>query len=153
MKASSRPLPDWLKWVMRVSGLILPFCSLLFASRIWLSISAIKGGFSGPKPLSSQAMQSHLVQLAADVTIVFILVALGIWMFRRSSKKTVTAAEASGAPAVETAPTPIISPKASKQAAAKRWHSYNILQTGPATSRLWQFDSRFALNREQTVAV
>lgn len=149
MKASSRPLPDWLKWVMRVSGMILPLCSLYFAYRIWVSIPAIKRGFSGPKALSSQAMQTLLVQLAADVTIVIILVALGIWLFRRSSKKPVAVTEPSESKAVETTPSPVISSKPSKRVAAKRWHSCNVLQVGPALCQLWQFDNRFALSREQ----
>src|ERR1041385_4823458 len=32
-----------------------------------------------------------------------------------------------------------------------RWGSCNILQTGPASSRVWQFNKSFAVNREQTV--
>jgi uncharacterized membrane protein len=150
MKASSRPLPDWLKWVMRVSGLILPLCSLLFVSRIWLSISALRRGYAGPKTLSSQAMQTVLVQLAADVTIVLVLVALGIWLFRRSVKRPAALPAVDGPKAVETTPGPDISSKPSRRAANKRWHSCNVLQAGPALCQLWQFDSHFALSREQT---
>jgi hypothetical protein len=149
MKASSRPLPDWLKWVMRISGVVLPLGSLYFAYRIWVSIPAIKRGSSGSKALSSQAMQTLLVQLAADVTIVIILVALGIWLFRRSSKKTVSLPEVDESKAVETTPSPVISSKPSKRVAPKRWHSCNVLQAGPALCQLWQFDNRFALSREQ----
>ena len=129
---------------MRVSGMILPLCSLYFAYRLWVSIPAIKRGFSGPKPLSSQAMQPLLIHLAADVTIVFILVALGIWMFRRSSKKTVALPEADESKAVGPHPAPSsveTLPRTSRPNAGIPATCFKSARR----AQLWQFDAQGAL--------
>ena len=154
MKASSRPLPDWLKWVMRVLGILMVAASMAFflpatvngIRGIWM----IKRGDLKSQTLSAATLKAIYPMLAANLIWQVGLLGVGVWLLWRSSKKPVALPEGDPSQAVAAAPTPVITSKPPKRTAIKRWHACNVLHVGPATCQLWQFDNHFALGREQS---
>jgi hypothetical protein len=99
-------------------------------------------------------MQTLLVQLAADVAIVFVLVFLGIWLMRRSWRKVPSQiSTAVDQMPVTKAPEPV-RVKAARRSGPQRVHSCNVLHVGADQCRVWQFDARgggFVASREEAV--
>jgi hypothetical protein len=139
---------------MRVLGVLLPLGSLVLLPRVGSGVLVVKKGFSGPGALSQDALTRHLVELAVEVAVIFVLVSVGIWMFRRSWKAKGQQAEVVAAPAAAPpSPAPVTAPVPVRPA-ARRWHFCNVLQLGPAARQLWQFNAKgggFVLDRAQTM--
>lgn len=144
-------LPGWLKWTCRILGALIIFSMLLPVAFTGLAIFLVIAGHTWTASNFSTVLGAIVGQLVGEV----LLISLAVWLFRLSGKKASAAKQAAAADHLATPETAVISaaPRVSKAAAAKRWHSCNVLQVAPEAKHLWQFDARnggFALNRQQT---
>jgi len=147
MKNPSRSTPPSLKWLCRISGVLVLLGTLLFVPRAitatTIVVTALKthkttGAVFGP--------------LAEDYLGIILSMGLGIWLMQKGWKKNNDEPK-TGPPAPEPLVQTMVpaTPGSSARVRNKRWNSCNILQIAGDVNRLWQFDAKgggFALNRE-----
>ncbi len=142
------PLPGLLKWGCRILG------GLYILSALWpLIVGSVALWFFIHFGLWKAARGGEALGMIVQELIGgLLLLGLGAWLVRVTSKRRSQAAKQ--APA---APAPVPLRAAMKplkrKAGTAAIHSCNVLQTGPEARQLWQFDARnggFVLNRQQT---
>jgi len=155
MKTPSRPLPAWLKWVLRILGVLIILAVLARlpferqATR--LVLQELKAGGH----LSQPAQMKALGGLLGGYVGLLLSAGLAVWLLRRAGKKG-SAGATQSAPAGEKAEAAVVAFNPSRRPAAKHWSVCNILRTDVDANRLWQFDAKgggFALNREHRGAL
>jgi hypothetical protein len=142
---TARPLPLWLKWVMRLFGVLLIVNTLggiaILSYFLWM-LGHSKEGLMA----RSGAVLGELVGgLVTDLLLCW----LGVWLVRRSLRKPAAAADTTGS--LESAPgqTAAVTFTSSPRVSNKHWRVCNILRAGPEPARLWQFEAaRATLIRE-----
>ena len=147
MKTPSRPLPTWLKWLCRISGVLILLGSLMALPGVIIATLFVVKALEIHKTSSGV-----LGALVGDYVGVFLMTWLGIWLVRKGWKKNDDEPEVSP-PASEPMVQTMVpeTPGSGAHARNKRWSSCNILQIAPDANRLWQFDAKggaFVLNRE-----
>ncbi len=156
MKATSRPLPIWLKWLCRIFGAILILGSLYLIVLVVIALVETFHVFLGPQGHSVPDSQwpSIFGGLVGKLVGQTLLLLLGIWLWRRAGEKVASGDEASS---IQTLQPPIAAPVATAffiQSKNKRWSFCNILQIAPEAKKLWQFNAKgsgFVLGGEQRV--
>jgi hypothetical protein len=152
MKTPSPPLPAWLKWLLRLFGIILVLGSLYLTVLVVIALIGVFHVFLGPKghALSDKQWEGLFAGLLGRLVGQILLLLLGIWLLRWPRKKNNEEAEISRLAPVQQTVVPAAS-SFSTAARNKRWSSCNILHVGTDAYRLWQFDAKgdgFALTRE-----
>ena len=151
MSQPSRSVPAWLKWTGRTFGALFIAGSLLPLSvasmALWRLINAHAG------PLSGKALLELLSRPAGQLAGGLVLLLIGIWLLQRSGKKEDRPSRSVQARTADTASAPA---RASRPAAAQRWHWCNVLEVGVDRRQLWQFSTGSAepaLKAEQRLAL
>ena len=145
MKTSSRPLPAWLQWMMRVLGVLLLVCCLWSLFIVSLALWLLAHSKAGLLARSGLLLAEDLGRFVGTLLLMY----LGLWLLRRPGKGK--AEEAKPKPAEEPAEAAALAFKPSRRPTSRRWSACNILRTDADANRLWQFEAKgggFALNRE-----
>jgi hypothetical protein len=106
-------------------------------------VVAKKAGTNAPSGFVQSIRKLPSNRAFYPVVIGLIVCAIGL-LFFWSTKPKAAKGESEIAPATPATPARPVTKK------GKGFHSCNVLQVTPASRKIWQFDSRFALNRDQT---
>ncbi len=150
-----RPLPGWLKWLMRILGPLIVLASLVgLYIAVILVIAIVQAWPETPAGLRL------MVGLVGGVKLIFTLLWLwlGIWMTRRSFRKPTSATPRPGVSTPpelppESAPVSRAQIKTPGQHGNKRWSSCNVLLPAEQFHYLWQFNAggnKFELARAES---
>jgi hypothetical protein len=150
MKDSPRPSPPWLKWALRILGVLLLLCVL---GRLPFALIHSWKIFHHAK--AAPALTSPVaLRLAGEYVAMLIGTFVAVWLWRRSARKMVAPAEPAAAPDGSAEPAPVRPTPSPARPPSRRWSLCNVLSGTGDPRRVWQFDAHskdFGLNREETV--
>ena len=152
MKASTGPIPTWRKWLYRLLGGFLVLGFLASIPDFLKVVAAFKLTWAA-KGISQEAQARLLGYLTGQVVGRVGLLILGIWLLRRSWRKTGQPLDNAEAGVAEPVPVPAAAFKASRRQSGKRWSSCNVLLPGAQIRQLWQFNAggnKFNLLRQES---
>jgi hypothetical protein len=150
MKSPSRPLPVWLKWLMRVVAPVLMAYggfSIFVVSVGLLAAANTKEGLMA-RLMARSGMP--LLETVGRLGLGAVLVYFGIWLLRRSWKKPAQAESSAAAPTAAPAPATVARAKVRKV----NYSSCNIFRASGEPRQLWEFQSRksgFVLDHEHAL--
>lgn len=151
MKDVSRPSSEGGRWALRILGSVLMIGAIVSLVVYWASISIVlkdyyTKGFRLRGDLTSTILLTAILKLVASI----VSFALGFWLARLSRKKP-DATGTSSDSALESRTVQAVAPvRPAPAARAPRVQLCNVLNAGPGTRQIWQFDASngFALRRD-----
>ncbi len=153
MKTAPRPLPTWLKWLMRVFGALMLVAVLACVPFLWKAVRSIIPLLKQGAHVSRHVQISALAKLLGEMVGVVIWTCVAVWLLRRSWIRKEKPAEAVVASAGDVGTAATAAPRASPRSTTRHWQSCNVLQVAPQACQLWQFEARhgdFLLDREES---